>query len=103
MVALSPANDAFQKKCTVAIVAARPLERVKQCPPEIDIYFAAPEEIEIDPQQEWIMVEARTGYFEATRYTLCALQQMMKERYIILPARPGPSTRCTDTLQFPLI
>ncbi|SLM34912.1 P-loop containing nucleoside triphosphate hydrolase [Lasallia pustulata] len=62
MVALTPAEDMFKEVCRVAVVAARPLAGVSQNPPEIDIFFADPEDFEIDPQQEWVMVEARVGF-----------------------------------------
>ncbi|KAF7507153.1 hypothetical protein GJ744_010835 [Endocarpon pusillum] len=81
MVALTPSKDNFRKKCIIAIVAARPLDNVKATPSQIDIYFARPEEIEIDPQQEFIMIEARSGYYEGTRYTLKALQKMHQESF----------------------
>ena len=81
VVALTPANNMFQNICRIAIVAARPLVSVQLNPPEIDIFFARPEEIEIDPQQEWVMVECRDGYFEGSRYTLRALQKMSTEVY----------------------
>ncbi|KAJ9219090.1 hypothetical protein DTO169C6_8600 [Paecilomyces variotii] len=81
IVALSPANDCFQSKCVVAVVAARPLEGVKQQPPEIDLLFARAEDADFDPQQEWIMVEAKTGYYEAHRHTMTALQKMATESF----------------------
>ncbi|EGD92834.1 DEAD box helicase [Trichophyton tonsurans CBS 112818] len=81
IVALSPASDSFQNKCVVATVAARPLDGLKASPPEIDIFFARPEDFEFDYQQEWVMVEARVGYFEASRHTLSALQKMSDERF----------------------
>jgi helicase required for RNAi-mediated heterochromatin assembly 1 len=84
MVALSPADDAFQTKCVIAIVAARPLEGVKSHPPEIDIYFANPEDADFDPQLEWIMVEAKEGYYEASRHTMTALQKLSQERWVNL-------------------
>ena len=37
-------------------MAARPLAGLEQNPPEIDIFFGSADEIEIDPQVEWIMV-----------------------------------------------
>lgn len=80
IVALSPASDSFQKKCIVATVAARPLDGLKASPPEIDIFFARHEDFEFNYQQEWVMVEARVGYFEASRHTLSALQKMSGER-----------------------
>lgn len=84
IVALTPAEDMFKKVCRVAVVAARPLAGVSQNPPEIDVFFADPEEIEIDPQQEWVMIEARSGYFEAYRHTLLALQKLSQERSAVL-------------------
>lgn len=80
VVALSPAADAFQTKCVLALVAARPLETVQRQPPMIDIYFARPDEADFDPHQEWIMVEAKTGYYEASRHTMTALQKMSREK-----------------------
>lgn len=80
VVALSPALDMFEKICRVAVVAARPLAGVQQNPPEIDIFFATPDQIELDPQQEWVMVECKDGYFEGSRHTLRALQKMTSER-----------------------
>lgn len=81
MVALTPAKDMFKTACRVAIVAARPLAGVQRNPPEVDLFFASPGEIEIDPQQEWVMVECRDGYFEAYRHTLRSLQRMSIETF----------------------
>lgn len=81
IVALSPVSDAFATKCVVAVVAARALENVTKNPPEVDIFFAQPEVFDFDPQQEWLMVEARSGYFEAQRHTMTALQKLSRERY----------------------
>ena len=64
----------------MATVAARPLENVTKNPPEVDIFFARPEEIEFDPQKEWVMVQSHSGYYEASRHTMTALQKMTKER-----------------------
>ncbi|KKK20890.1 hypothetical protein AOCH_004073 [Aspergillus ochraceoroseus] len=81
VIALSPVHDLFQSKCIVAVVAARPLEAVKQLPPEIDIFFADPADADFDPQLEWLMVEAKNGYYESARHTLTALQKMSQERF----------------------
>lgn len=70
---------------TVAVVAARPLAGVLCEPPEIDIYFGRTEDIQIDPQKEWIMIEAKQGYFEAYRHTLRALQKLSQEKYVHYP------------------
>ncbi|KAJ5723559.1 ATP binding protein [Penicillium malachiteum] len=81
VVALSPAKDSFKSKCAVATVAARPLDLVSNYPHQVDIYFATPEDIDFDPQTEWIMVESRVGYFEAYRHTLTALQKLYHESF----------------------
>ena len=69
----------FQSKAIVATIAARPLEALKQNPPEIDLFIARAEEQELDPALEWVMVEDRGGLYEADRHTLLALQRMMRE------------------------
>ncbi|KAL4920881.1 P-loop containing nucleoside triphosphate hydrolase protein [Aspergillus aurantiobrunneus] len=81
VVALSPADDAFQSKCVIAVVAARPLEGVKLFPPEVDLFFANPDDADFDPQMEWIMVEAKQGYYEASRHTMTALQKLNRESF----------------------
>ncbi|KAL2822192.1 P-loop containing nucleoside triphosphate hydrolase protein [Aspergillus cavernicola] len=81
VVALSPADDVFKTKCAIAIVAARPLEQVMQQPPEVDIFFADPADADFDPQLEWIMVEAKEGYYESARHTMTALQKISRESF----------------------
>ena len=76
---LTPTTDMFQKRAIVATVAARPLELLDSNPPEIDLYIARPEDMEIDPAVEWIMVEDRSGFYEADRHTLVALQRIVSE------------------------
>ena len=80
LIALTPADDMFKTICKVGIVAARPLSAVQQDPPEIDLFFPRPEDLEIDPHREWLMVESRIGYFESARWTLQALQKLSHER-----------------------
>ncbi|KAJ5146337.1 uncharacterized protein N7515_000901 [Penicillium bovifimosum] len=81
IVALTPREDAFSKKCVPAVVACRMTENIEKDPPEVDIFLVEPEDMEIDPQQEWIMVEHRMGYYEATRHTMTALQKLSKESF----------------------
>ena len=87
IVALIRAKDKLTdlKGLVVAVVAARPLAGVLAEPPEIDLYFSNPAAIQIDPQEEWIMVEAKQGYYEAYRHTLRALQKLSQETWVLLP------------------
>lgn len=80
IVALSTAEDKFSTKCIVGVIAARPLINLAKTPPEVDVYFAHSEDIDFDPQQEWIMVEARSGYYECHRHTMTALQKLSREK-----------------------
>lgn len=79
LVALSPKKNGFNSKCVVGVVASRLLDEVQKDPPEVDIYLASYRDFDVDTQKEWIMVEARLGYFEATRHAMKALQKMSTE------------------------
>ncbi|KAL8763723.1 MAG: hypothetical protein Q9184_000515 [Pyrenodesmia sp. 2 TL-2023] len=81
LIAISPVQDMFKTICKVGVVAARPLSGVHSNPPEVDIFFGSPDEVEIDPQQEWVMVESSIGYFEAYRHTLMSLQKIAAEPF----------------------
>lgn len=59
----------------VATVAQRPYkDGLDQKPPLVDIIWANPLDAVVDPELELIMVESRSGYFEAIRHTLVGLQ-----------------------------
>jgi helicase required for RNAi-mediated heterochromatin assembly 1 len=64
----------------VGTVASRKIENVTKDPPEVDIYLASYQDINPDPQQEWLMVESRVGYYEASKHTMKALQKLYTER-----------------------
>ncbi|KIV91298.1 hypothetical protein PV10_05849 [Exophiala mesophila] len=83
LVALVRANDELSdfKGLITAVVAARPLAGVLAQEPEIDVYFSRPEDIRIDPQDEWLMIEAKQGYYEAYRHTLEALKMLSQEKF----------------------
>ncbi|KAL2408194.1 Helicase required for RNAi-mediated heterochromatin assembly 1 [Exophiala dermatitidis] len=83
LVALVRANDKLTdlQGVVIAVVAARPLAGVLCQPPQIDIYFGSPADVQIDPQQEWIMIEAKQGYYEAYRHSLRALQKLSQEAF----------------------
>jgi hypothetical protein len=96
MVALTPSTDNFKKICIIAIVAARPLDNVTAKPPSVDLFFSRPEDIQVDPQLEFVMIEARSGYYEGSRHTLRALQKLHRERLVLFPyAKSSPLTRVT--------
>ncbi|KAF7193807.1 Helicase required for RNAi-mediated heterochromatin assembly 1 [Pseudocercospora fuligena] len=81
LVVLTPKSDMFRSRAIVATVAARPLDGLQQNPPELDLAFARPEELELDPAMEYVMVEDRGGLFEANRHTLVGIQRMMREPF----------------------
>ncbi|KAI7471869.1 P-loop containing nucleoside triphosphate hydrolase protein [Hortaea werneckii] len=81
LVVLTPAQDMFKSKAIVATVAARPLDGLNLNPSEIDLFIPRAEEMELDPAMEFVMVEERTGFYEADRHTLLALQKMTGEPF----------------------
>ena len=78
---MTTAADKFDSICKIAVVAARPLIGLQQNLPSIDLFFNHADELEIDPQKEWLMIESRSGYYEAHRHTLRALQKLSIEKY----------------------
>ena len=81
LVVLTPVADMFQSKAIVATVAARQLATLNQDQPEIDLFIACAEDLEIDPAMKFVMVEERSAYFEADRHTLLALQKMAEQPF----------------------
>ncbi|KAI9731863.1 MAG: hypothetical protein M1818_007728 [Claussenomyces sp. TS43310] len=81
LVALTPRLDRFSTVCRVAVVAARPLAGLESNPPQIDLFWADSSIAEIDPTEAWTMIEARSGYFEANRHMLVAMQKLMSESF----------------------
>lgn len=80
IVALTPRFDMFRTICKVAVVAARPIkEGVELNPPRVDLFWGDWNEAEIDPNQNWVMVEARSGYWESFRHMGVALQKLRSE------------------------
>lgn len=69
----------FASICRLAVVASRNTEALLVEPLTIDLFFGDNQEIEIDPHQEWLMIEARQGYFEAYRHTMRTLQHLDAE------------------------
>ncbi|CAG8245566.1 unnamed protein product [Penicillium olsonii] len=81
LVALSPVADDFMTKCVVGVVACKLLKKIEKDPKEVVILLASFDDVDLDTQKEWTMVEARTGYFEATRNTMTALQKLSTEKF----------------------
>lgn len=81
VVALTAKDDLFSKRAIIATVMARPLENLRENPPEIYLSFAKTYDLEIDPAKEFLMVESRGTYFEADRHTLLSLQHMSGEKF----------------------
>ncbi|KAK1255686.1 hypothetical protein MKX07_007945 [Trichoderma sp. CBMAI-0711] len=84
LVVLSPRWDYFRSKCIVATVATRsfngravPIVEEGDNPfdlPRVELFFANTSEIVIDPIEEFVMLEAKVGYFENVRHTMLGLQ-----------------------------
>ncbi|KAH6607049.1 hypothetical protein Trco_003362 [Trichoderma cornu-damae] len=84
LVALSLRSDCFGQRCIVATVASRSFNGkaspdVKsgynpKMPPQIELFWADPGDALINPMGEYIMLEAKSGYFENARYTMQGLQ-----------------------------
>lgn len=79
--ALSPQRDAFASICKVGVIASRPYEGgLDRNPPQVDLFWGDSEDAAFDPAEKYVMVEARQGYFEASRHMLVALQKLMSEK-----------------------
>ncbi|KAJ0338479.1 hypothetical protein KNSL1_012435, partial [Colletotrichum chrysophilum] len=74
VVALSPVPDNFEKGCIVAVVTGRYDEAIDspETPPPLDLEIRDPEVAAsiMEPDQEYVMIEARSNYFEAVRYVM---------------------------------
>ena len=80
VVAISTAEDNFRSICKIAAVAQRPYAGGLDCnPPEIDIFWADPRDAVFDTNQELVMVEARSSFFEGARHVLVGLQRAAAE------------------------
>lgn len=80
ILAISTAEDKFQTICKIAVVAQRPYkDGLDQNPPLVDLLWADPNDAVFDPGLELVMVESRTGYYEAVRHALRGLQHVAHE------------------------
>ncbi|KAL8345942.1 hypothetical protein RB598_000049 [Gaeumannomyces tritici] len=93
ILAISTAEDKFQTICKIAVVAQRPYkDGLDQNPPLVDLLWADPNEAVFDPGLELVIVESRTGYYEAARHALTGLQHVANEpttldKYIVCGQR----------------
>ncbi|CAJ2503344.1 Uu.00g107380.m01.CDS01 [Anthostomella pinea] len=77
LVALSTAEDGFKTICLPAVIADHPIrDGLDQNPPTIQIHWARSEDAIVDPTAELVIIEARTGYFEAVRHSMVGLQHV---------------------------
>lgn len=82
--ALSPVQDCFRTVCRGAVVAQRLLVgglepdskagEHEHTPPRIDISWAHAGDAVLDPMEEMVMIEAKSGFYEAVRYAMLGLQ-----------------------------
>jgi helicase required for RNAi-mediated heterochromatin assembly 1 len=79
IVALTTPSDKFNTICKIAVVASRSLTGVIKNPSEVDLFWGDPNEATFDSTEQYVMIEARDGYFEANRHMLVALQKLMFE------------------------
>ncbi|KAL6857383.1 P-loop containing nucleoside triphosphate hydrolase protein [Trichoderma novae-zelandiae] len=125
LVVLSPSWDNFRSKCIVATIATRsfngkavPVVEDGDNPwhlPRVELFFANISETLIDPIEEFVMLEAKVGYFENVRHTMLGLQhaavyETPLDKFIVdpsvsfrlSPAATGSSTICVDDDEYRL-
>ncbi|KAI0839357.1 hypothetical protein F5Y06DRAFT_303102 [Hypoxylon sp. FL0890] len=99
LVAISTASDSFKTICMPAIISEHRIrDGLDQNSPTIHFQWANLDDAIVDPNQELIMIEARSGYFEAVRHSMVGLQHVANtetplDKYLVqadksdLPAR----------------
>lgn len=84
VVALSPILDNFETTCIVAVVAGRYDEFIVStvAPPPIDLEICDSQLVAglMQPDQEYVMIEARSNYYEAVRHVMEGLKQTAQVR-----------------------
>ncbi|KAI8949809.1 hypothetical protein F4801DRAFT_602994 [Xylaria longipes] len=77
LVAISTAADGFKTICMPAVVADRPFrDGLDRNPPTIQIFWGNTDDAVLDPTTELVMLESRSGYFEAVRHCMVGLQHV---------------------------
>ncbi|KAF6831007.1 dead box helicase [Colletotrichum musicola] len=84
VVALSPVSDNFEATCVVGVVAGRYDETIPNTitPPPIDLEICNSQLVSglMEPDQEYVMIEARSNYYEAVRHVMEGLKQAAQAR-----------------------
>jgi helicase required for RNAi-mediated heterochromatin assembly 1 len=89
IVALTPARDRFRTTCMPAIVLERAVNGgLDRNPPEIQLQWTQLNKALFDPNEELLMVEARSSLYESVRHCLVGLQHAATtewplEKYLI--------------------
>ncbi|KAJ8119299.1 hypothetical protein ONZ43_g3723 [Nemania bipapillata] len=77
LVAISTAEDGFRTICMPAVIADHPTKGgLDQNPPTIQIFWANTDDAVLDPTTELVMLQSRSGYFEAVRHCMVGLQHV---------------------------
>lgn len=78
LVAISTIEDGFRTICMPAVIADHPIRDLEQIPPTIQIFWGDTDDAIIDPTAELVMLESRSGYFEAVRHCMVGLQHVAR-------------------------
>ncbi|KAI1419193.1 P-loop containing nucleoside triphosphate hydrolase protein [Xylaria sp. FL1777] len=79
LVVISTAQDNFKTICMPAIIAEHLIQGgLDQIPPTIQIFWANTDDAILDPTTELVMLESRSGYFEAVRHCMVGLQHVAR-------------------------
>ncbi|KAI0545589.1 P-loop containing nucleoside triphosphate hydrolase protein [Xylaria curta] len=77
LVAISTAADGFRTVCMPAVIADHPIrDGLDKNPPTIQIFWGNTDDAVLDPTTELVMLEGRSGYFEAVRHCMVGLQHV---------------------------
>ncbi|KAI0487711.1 P-loop containing nucleoside triphosphate hydrolase protein [Xylaria cf. heliscus] len=77
LVAISTAADGFRTLCIPAVIADHPIrDGLDRNPPTIQIFWGSTDDAVLDPTVELVMLESRSGYFEAVRHCMVGLQHV---------------------------
>ncbi|KAI1114150.1 P-loop containing nucleoside triphosphate hydrolase protein [Nemania sp. NC0429] len=78
LVAISTVEDGFRTICIPAVIADHPIRDLQQVPPTIPIFWRDTDHAIIDPTTQLVMLESKSGYFEAVRHCMVGLQHVVR-------------------------